>query len=80
MGGLRPFNQKYFEADGLSGYGGKDEIRFYPGTGTPTLSQYLVFEVYEDRVVFHIRNTGTHERYHRDDKLKAYTVFLNTDA
>ena len=80
MGGLRPFNQKYFEADGLTGYGGKSEPRFYPGTGTPTLSQYLVFEVYEDRVVFHIRNTGTHERYHRDDKLKAYTVFLNTDA
>ena len=76
MGGLRPFNKIYFEDDALEGYGGWTEKRTYPNTGTPKLAQFLVFEVYEDRVVFHIRNTGEHEMYHRKDKLKEYTVYL----
>ena len=76
MGGLRPFGRQYFESDGMKGYGGEDKLQYFPTTATPTLAQFLVFEVYEDRVVFHIRNTGTHEQYHRDDKLKEYTVYL----
>lgn len=76
MGGLRPFGRQYFEEDGLTGYGGGEEPKYFPSTATPTLAQYMVFEVYADRVVFHIRNTGTHEDYHRDDKLKPYTVYL----
>ena len=67
MGGLRPFGKQYFENDGIEGF---------PGTGTPTLAQYLVFEVYSDRVVFHIRNTGSHEHYNRQNKLKEYTVYF----
>lgn len=67
MGGLRPFGKQYFENDGIEGF---------PGTATPTLAQFLVFEVYSDRVVFHIRNTGSHEMYNRKDKLKEYTVYL----
>lgn len=76
MGGLRPFGRQYFEEDGLEGFGGEEERKYHPGTATPTLAQFLVFEVYEDRVVFHIRNTGTHEQYHKNDKLKEYTVYL----
>lgn len=76
MGGLRPFGRKYFEDDGMSGYGGEKEIKHHPSTATPTLAQFMVFEVYPDRVVFHIRNTGTHEDYHWKDQLKAYTVYL----
>ena len=76
MGGLRPFGAKYFESDGIEGFGGEKERQYYPNTATPTLAQFLVFEVYEDRVVFHVRNTGTHEDYHRDDKLEEYTVYL----
>ncbi len=76
MGGLRPFGGQYFEADGLTGYGGKAEMEYYPGTATPTLAQYMVFEVYEDRVVFHIRNTGKREGYDQKDKLRPYTVYL----
>ena len=34
-----------------------------------------VFEVYQDRVVFHIRNTGTLENYTQNDKPKEYTVY-----
>jgi hypothetical protein len=76
MGGLRPFGRQYFEDDGLSGYGGGKEIKHHPSTGTPKLAQFMVFELFEDRVVFYIRNTGTHEEYHRDDRLKEYTVYL----
>lgn len=76
MGGLRPFGRQYFGTDGLSGYGGGSEVQYHPCTATPTLAQYLVFEVYEDRVVFHIRNTGTHEHYRQSDKPQAYTVYL----
>jgi len=76
MGGLRPFGRQYFEEDGMEGYGGEKERKYHPTTATPTLAQFLVFEVYEDRVVFHIRNTGTHELYHRNDKLQEYTVYL----
>jgi len=76
MGGLRPFGRQYMEDDGMEGYGGESERKYQPGTATPKLAQFLVFEVYEDRVVFHIRNTGTYEHYHRDDKLKEYTVYL----
>jgi len=76
MGGLRPFGRQYFEQDGLTGFGGGEELKYFPSTATPTLAQYMVFEVYPDRVVFYIRNTGTHEDYHREDKLQAYTVYL----
>ena len=67
MGGLRPFKDSSFHDDGFPGY---------IGTGTPKLAQYLVFEVYQDRVIFYIRNTGDMEGYNREDKLKAYTVYF----
>ena len=76
MGGLRPFGNQYFENDALTGYGGTDIPELHPGTATPTLAQYLVFEIYEDRVVFHIRNAGTLDGYRVTDKLKPYTVFF----
>ena len=76
MGGLRPFGKQYFEEDGLSGLGGGEVVKFQPGTGTPTLAQYLVLEVYPDRAVFRIRNTGTAEHYSQKDKPEAYTVYF----
>lgn len=76
MGGLRPFGACYFEQDGLSGYGGESEKQYYPITATPTLAQYMVFELYEDRVVFYIRNAGSMEGYSRGDLPRPYTVFL----
>ena len=76
MGGLRPFNKMYFEDDGLEGYGGENVKKYFPNTATPTLAQYVVFEVYEDRVVFHVRNAGVHELYNKNDLLEAYTVYL----
>ena len=76
MGGLRPFGKQYFEADGLTGYGGREEPAHHPGTGTPTLAQYLVFEVFSDRAVFYIRNAGSCDGYRIEDKPAAYTVYF----
>lgn len=76
MGGLRPFNKIYFENDGLEGYGGEAELKYFPHTATPNLAQFMIFEVYGDRVIFYIRNTGSHELYNKKDKLKEYTVYL----
>lgn len=50
-------------------------MQYYVGTGTPTLAQYLVFEVYEDKVVFYIRNAGSDAEYSTGDILKEYTVY-----
>lgn len=76
MGGLRPFGAKYFNDDGVAGLGGAQEAQYQISTGTPRLSQYLVFEIYEDRAVFYIRNTGDIEGYTQNDKLKSYTVYF----
>ena len=76
MGGLRPFNPIYFENDGLTGYGGVNEQKYYFATGTCKLAQYLVFEVFDDRVIFYLRNTGNIEKYERDFKPKSFTVYL----
>jgi hypothetical protein len=76
MGGLRPFHGENFEQDGIEGFGGGKERMRFPATATPTLAQFLIFEVYSDRVVFHIRNAGDHELYNRKDRLKEYTVYL----
>lgn len=79
MGGLRPFGKQYFEQNGLTGYGGNSEPKYHTGTATPLLAQYLVFEVYSDRVVFYIRNTGEHEVYNKKDKLLPYTVYFEKE-
>lgn len=76
MGGLRPFGMNYYKNDGIIGFGGEPEKKYYPCTGTPTLAQYLVFEVYEDRVIFYVRNAGDCEGYSFEDKLLEYTVYL----
>ena len=52
------------------------EKAFSVSTGTPRLAQYLVFEVYRDRAVFSIRNTGSMEGYARTDKPASYTVYF----
>ena len=76
MGGLRPFQAENFETDGVTGFGGENEKCYHAGTGTPTLAQYLVFEVYHDKVVFFVRNTGSKTGYTQKDKPKKYTVFI----
>ena len=76
MGGLRPFGAQYFNDDGLTGYGGYPEKAYHKSTATPKLAQYLVFKVYEDRVVFKMRNAGNLEGYTPEDKFKDYVVYF----
>lgn len=77
MGGLRPFKAENFRDDGLEGYGGNAEKQYFVATGTPKLAQYVVFEVYDDRVVFYVRNAATDiEGYTVDDIPLPYTVYF----
>ena len=76
MGGLRPFDAEYFNNDGLTGYGGETKKSYHLKTGTPKLAQYLVFEVYTDKVIFYMRNTGSLDGYTKENKLAEYTVYL----
>jgi len=36
----------------------------------------MVFEVYEDKVVFYVRNAGDLQKYTPNDKPQEYTVFF----
>ncbi len=76
MGGLRPFSIENFGDDGLTGYGGLAERQYYLGTSNPLFAQYLVFKVYNDKVVFYVRNTGKKEGFTPNDLLKPYTVYF----
>ena len=76
MGGLRPFEAEYFHDDGLVGCGGSRKASYQRSTGTPKLAQYLVFEVYQDRAVFYMRNAGDLEGYTVEDKPSEYTVYF----
>lgn len=83
MGGLRPFYavkdgvNLYFEEDIVEGkvIGDREGV-IYASTATPKLAQYLVAETYDDRVVFHYRNTGSFKGFSTDDIPEPYTVFL----
>ena len=76
MGGLRPFGAEYFYQDGFFGLGGAEVASYQKRTGTPKLAQYMVFEVYEDKVVFYVRNAGDLQEYTPNDKPQEYTVFF----
>ena len=47
-----------------------------PSTATPKLAQGMYIEVYEDRVVFTMKNIGTWPGYSTEDTLEPYTVYL----
>ncbi len=81
MGGLRPFKTdtpfEYFEKDGLVGQlPGMEGEQYYEATGTPKISQYLLIDTFDDRVVFSYRNAGSLAGFTVQDKPKSYTVYL----
>ena len=77
MGGLRPFNAENFENDGIWGYGGEAEYKFFPKTATPKFAQYIVLEIDEEKVVFHIRNAGSLDGFAMGKDIPApYTVYF----
>jgi len=63
-------NSEKFEDDFVIG-------RFtHESTGTPMMAQGMYIEVYEDRVVFTMKNIGTWPGYSTEDTLEPYTVYL----
>ena len=48
----------------------------HPSTGTPRMAQGMYIEVYEDRVVFQMKNVGDYPGFTTNDILEPYTVYL----
>ena len=80
MGHIRPMYSDYkdwFEkSDALWGDGGTGKWQHFPSTGTPKVGQCMYIEVFEDRVVFTMKNFGTIEGFSTDDLIVPYTVYL----
>ena len=63
-------NREKFEDDFVIG-------RFvHQSTGTPMMAQGMYIEIFEDRVVFTMKNIGTWEGFSTEDILASYTVYL----
>ena len=48
----------------------------HPSTGTPRMAQGMFVKVYEDRVVFQMKNVGDYPGFTTNDILEPYTVYL----
>ena len=80
MGHFRPSfneNQGWFGMDVIKGYGGYDTYRIQHGTTrTPRVAQGMYVKVYEDRIVFTMKNYGDIAGYETETLLQPYTVYL----
>jgi hypothetical protein len=80
MGHIRPMYSDYKswfdKSDALWGYGGTGKWQYFPSTGTPKVGQCMYIEVFEDRVVFTMKNFGTIDGFSTDDLIVPYTVYL----
>ena len=80
MGHFRPMyndSPKMFNLDHISGYGGYSNYAVQHGsTRTPKCGQGMYVKVYEDRIVFQMKNIGTYEGLTTNDILEPYTVWL----
>ena len=80
MGHFRPMwgeNKQLFYTDSIKGYGGYATYAVQHGsTTTPRVAQGMYVEVYENRIVFTMKNYGTYKGLSTDDVLQPYTVWL----
>ncbi len=80
MGHFRPMyndNPQYFYQDSIRGYGGYNKLAIQHGsTRTPRVAQGMYVKVYEDRIVFQVKNYGDYPGYKTSDILEPYTVWL----
>ncbi len=68
---------QWFEKDYVTGYAGLSEYGYtHRSTCTPKVAQGLYFEVFEDRIVFTMKNFGDYEGYKTTDLITPYTVWL----
>lgn len=80
-GHFRPdSNSGYFKKDdkvyGWAGHPDGNTNHTHAGTATPTRAQGLYIEVYEDRIVFTMKNIGTATGYTTEDLIEPYTMWL----
>ena len=80
MGHFRPMYNEYpdmFNLDRITGYGGYKNMSIQHGsTQTPRLCQGVYVKVYEDRIVFTVKNYGDYPGCATSDILEPYTVYL----
>lgn len=68
---------RWFEMDFVTGYAGTDSYGFtHRSTCTPRVAQGMYIEVYEDRIVFTMKNFGDVAPFSNDDLIVPYTVYL----
>lgn len=68
---------KWFEMDFVRGYAGLETFGYtHRSTCTPRVGQGLYIEVFEDRIVFTMKNIGDYEGFSTDDLITPYTVYL----
>ena len=79
MGHIRPDSDQstWFYMDKVKGYAGTDSPTFtYITTATPRVAQGMYVKVYEDRIVFQMKNYGDIPGFSTEDILEPYTVYL----
>ena len=67
----------WFYDDAITGYGGYSATFTPPSTATPKIAQGMYIEVFEDRVVFTMKNFGILPGFETGTELVPYTVYLN---
>lgn len=80
MGHFRPMqgdHPDWFYDDAVEGYGGYSQKAAQPSTATPKIAQGMYIEVFEDRVVFTMKNYGIIPGFETGTELTPYTVYLN---
>ena len=79
MGHFRPMQRSYpdwFYDDAVYGYGGYSKKQTTPSSATPKIAQGMYIEVYEDRIVFTMKNFGIIPGFESGTELVPYTVYL----
>lgn len=67
----------WFEKDYVIGYAGLSYYGYtHRSTCTPKVAQGLYIEVFEDRIVFTMKNIGNYSGWSFDDLITPYTVYL----
>lgn len=68
---------QWFDIDFVRGYAGLPSYGYtHRSTCTPKVGQGLYIEVFEDRIVFTMKNIGDAEGFSTDDLITPYTVWL----
>ena len=68
---------EWFKNDYVIGYAGLSYYGYtHRSTCTPRVAQGLYIEVFEDRIVFTMKNFGDYPGYRTEDLIEPYTVYL----